>query len=71
MFNGDIGFCACQSCFENEGDCDFHYHCQNGLRCGSNNCPASLGFNSNTDCCYDAAVGDDDFCTIENPCNED
>ena len=26
--------------------------CQDGLVCGSNNCPASLGFDSEVDCCY-------------------
>ena len=72
MNNGDIGYCACkQSCTENEGDCDFNYQCQDGYRCGSNNCPDSYGFDSNTDCCYVVVVGDDDFCTPENPCGAD
>ena len=64
--NGDIGYCACkQSCNENEGDCDFNYHCQDGHRCGSNNCPNSY------DCCYVAINGDEDFCTFDNPCGAD
>ena len=26
--------------------------CQDGFDCGSNNCPASLGFDAEVDCCY-------------------
>ena len=29
-----------------------HIECQDGLACGSNNCPASLGFDFEVDCCY-------------------
>ena len=68
---GDIGFCNCNSCGEDEGDCDSHNECQDGLVCGSNNCLASLGFDLEVDCCYDAIVGDDDFCTTNNPCGVD
>ena len=50
--NGEIGFCYCNTCSENEGDCDTHDECQDGLACGSNNCPASLVFDSEIDCCY-------------------
>ena len=50
--HGEIGFCNCNTCSENEGDCDAHDECQDGLACGSNNCPASLGFDSEVDCCY-------------------
>ena len=72
MNNGDIGYCACkQSCTENEGDCDFNYQCEDGHRCGSNNCPNSYGFDSNTDCCYVAINGDENFCTHEYPCGAD
>ena len=39
-------------CGINQGDCDFDHQCQFGLRCGSNNCPASLGFESEFDCCF-------------------
>ena len=49
--NGEIAFCHCNTCSENEGDCDAHDECQDGLSCGSNNCPASLGFDSEVDCC--------------------
>ena len=67
MSNGDIGFCACKSCTENEGDCDGHHQCQAGLRCGTNNCP-----DSNTFCCYNAQIiGDANFCTTDDPCKID
>ena len=71
VINGKIGFCACHSCLGLEGDCDFNDQCQEGLRCGSNNCPASLGFDAYTDCCYDKFVGSEDFCTIDEPCEVD
>ena len=72
MNNGDIGYCACkQSCTENEGDCDLNYQCKDGYRCGSNNCPNSYGFDSNTDFCYVAIIGDENFCTVDNPCAAD
>ena len=45
--NGDDQFCNCNTCSENEGDCDYNYQCQDGLVCGSNNC-----FDSKVDCCY-------------------
>ena len=57
-----------QSCSENQGNCDFHYHCQEGLRCISNSCPPSLGFDFNTDCCQKTNIGDEDFCSITYPC---
>ena len=72
---GEIGFCVCnqdvEPCSENEGDCDFDYHCQGGQRCRSNSCPPSLGFDSITDCCHIATVGDEDFCTTDEPCGVD
>ena len=55
-------------CGTNQGDCDTHDECQDGLFCGSNNCPESLGFHSEFDCCYALSVGDEDFCTTDNPC---
>ena len=69
--NGDDEFCNCNTCSENEGDCDSHNECQDGLACGSNNCPASLGFDSEVDCCYQPTVGDEDFCASGIPCEED
>ena len=68
--NGDDEFCNCNTCSENEGDCDSHDDCQDGLVCGSNNCPASLGFDSKVDCCYQPTLGDEDFCSSGIPCKE-
>ena len=45
-------FCtSANPCELNQGDCDVHAECQNGLECGSNNCPDSLGFDADEDCC--------------------
>ena len=64
-------FCTYENpCGTNEGDCDTHDHCQDGFSCGSNNCPDYLGFDSQFDCCYAPAVGDEHFCTTNNPCAE-
>ena len=49
--NGDYEFCNCNTCSENEGDCDSHDDCQSNYFCGSNNCLASLGYSSQVDCC--------------------
>ena len=49
--NGYDEFCYCNTCSENEGDCDFHDECQDSLFCGSNTCPTSLGFELEVDCC--------------------
>ena len=68
VFNGKIGYCACQSCTERQGDCDFNYQCQGSLKCGSNKCPAFFGFDAHIDCCYDASIGAEDFCTTDEPC---
>ena len=57
-------------CIKDEGDCDVHDECQDGLFCGSNNCPDSLGFHSEFDCCYVPVVGDEYFCTTSNLCSE-
>ena len=37
-------------CGENEGDCDDHSDCENGLKCGEENCPE--GFPEYFDCCF-------------------
>ena len=75
MKNGEIGYCVCnkdvEPCSENEGDCDFDNQCQQGLRCRPNSCPTSKGYDSETDCCHIANVGDEDFCTIDEPCEVD
>ena len=63
---GQIGFCNCVPCSEDEGDCDFHDECQDNLLCGTKNCPHPH-INSQVDCCYAPIVRD---CTINNPCAE-
>ena len=66
---GDEDFCTSVTpCEGNEGDCDLHDECQDGLFCGSNNCPTSLDFDSEVDCCYQPTVGDQHFCTSVKPC---
>ena len=69
--NGDAKFCTkTKPCDIDEGDCNFHNECIEGLVCGFNtNCPDYLGFNStNINCCYNATLGDEEFCTVDNPC---
>ena len=39
--------------------------------CGLNNCPILHGFKSEVDCCYQPTVGDEHFCTNNNPCAVD
>ena len=69
--DGDDEFCYCNTCLENEGDCDYHDECKDDLVCGINNCPASLGFDSEVDCCYQLPVGDFwNFCASGMPCGE-
>ena len=70
VVNGEMGFCYCHSCSENEGDCDSNEECQDGLACGSKNCHVSLGFANDTDCCYMPALGDEHFCTPINTCGD-
>ena len=70
VVNGEMGFCYCHSCSENEGDCDSNEECQDGLICGSNNCPASLDFDYEMDCCYMPALGDEHFCSPINTCGD-
>ena len=43
-------------CGEDEGPCDSHSECQHNHFCGSNNCPASLGFDSEVDCCSSTQI---------------
>ena len=61
--NGEYGFCSCYTCSENEGDCDTHAECQDDLFCASNNCPASLGYDSEVDCCNQPTLGDEHYCS--------
>ena len=69
--NGYDEFCYCDTCSENEGDCDAHDECLDVLACGSNNCPAFQGFEFEIDCCYQPTIGDEHFCTNGIPCGED
>ena len=49
----DEYFCTTENpCGNNEGDCDSHLECQDGLECGSKNCPGFLGFVFQVDCCF-------------------
>ena len=65
-------FCTSDNpCGIDQGDCDTHNECQDGFFCGSNNCPDSLGFHSEFDCCYAPTVGDEHFCTTADPCGQD
>ena len=65
-------FCSSENpCGADQGDCDTHDECQVGLVCGSNNCPDSLGFHSEFDCCYVPTIGDEHFCAFGIPCGED
>ena len=69
LSNGDEAFCNCNTCSKNEGDCDYHYHCYHGLACGSNNCPASISFDSEVDCtdsCGTPSSKGDSYCNDEN-----
>ena len=42
-------------CAVDEGDCDIDADCQDGLRCGINNCPQ--GSDPLADCCFNPADG--------------
>ena len=55
-------------CTKNQGDCDSHEECQNGLACGLNNWPNPLGLDPDIDCCYQPTVGHEDFCSSGSPC---
>ena len=48
------GTCCTSSfkCGVDEGDCDYHSDCQDGLQCGTDNCPSGYNFPSDADCCY-------------------
>ena len=43
-------------CGEDEGDCDIDADCQDGLKCGSNNCKNG-GDEAADDCCYNPSPG--------------
>ena len=47
-------FCTVENpCGINQGDCDSNDACLDGLICGFNNCPPSLGCDSEVDCCFE------------------
>ena len=69
--NGDIGFCKCKPCSENEGPCTSPGDCLGDVRCGSNNCPTYLDFEQGLDCCYKSNIGDELFCNSEYTCGQD
>ena len=52
---GGINFCSTsQLCEVDQGNCDYRgdHECAGGLKCGSNNCPASLELEKWVGCCY-------------------
>ena len=52
--NGGSSCCSSSNkCLEGEGDCDDNNDCIENLQCGHNNCDKGLGFDSDSDCCYD------------------
>ena len=49
--NGEIGFCHCNTCLENEGDCNSNSDCHTSiLQDCLNNCSAPHDFDSELDC---------------------
>ena len=40
-------------CHVNQGHCFYDGQCIGDIRCGKNNCPPELGYDSDTNCCYD------------------
>ena len=40
-------------CYVNQGHCFYDGQCIGDLRCGEKNCPLVLGYESDTNCCYD------------------
>ena len=67
---GDEDFCTTVTpCGEDEGDCDVHNECVDGLACGSNNCPASLGYGSEVECCTKGKIRKLYYLTSLNLCD--
>ena len=53
---GGINFCSTsQLCEVDQGSCNYlsDHECARGLKCGANNCPASLEFERWVNCCYE------------------
>ena len=58
-YSTEEGFCTTENpCEENQGDCDDNSECSDELVCGLNNCPASLGYSNDVDCCFNISIGD-------------
>ena len=43
-------------CHVNQGHCFYDGQCIGNLRCGENNCPIEMGYDSDTNCCYDYCI---------------
>ena len=53
---GGLNFCSTSHlCEVDQGNCDNRgdHECSGGLKCGVDNCPASLGLQKWVDCCYE------------------
>jgi len=64
------GDSCCESdnlCGINEGDCDHHSDCKEGLVCGENNCVGD-SFQSSDDCCTDQGCKGGDSCCTDGIC---
>ena len=54
---GNDSCCVGKKCKAGEGDCDYDSECEDGLKCGKDNCLNSIfdfgsPFQSTDDCCY-------------------
>ena len=68
-YNEDEDLCTIDTpCGLDEGDCDSHDTCHNGLLCGVNNCPEDVGLGY--DCCYVEVIGEENYCSSGIPCKE-
>ena len=57
-------FCTVTNpCKANEGHCYHDQQCHKGLLCGLRNCPVTLGYHYDTNCCYDLC---NDWLDLEN-----
>ena len=57
-------FCTVTNpCRANEGHCYHDQQCHKGLLCGIRNCPLALGYDNDTNCCYEPC---NDWLDLEN-----
>ena len=71
-FSTEEDFCTVEKpCGVHQGDCDYNVDCLEGFICGFNNCQGSLGYDPEVDCCYEALLGEEDFCAAGIPCAVD